>query len=198
VLPEAARAKAGAAPFGIHPALFDAALHALASLVAPPSDVSGTLLKGTPEHAAPGAVLLPVAWSEVTLHAAADGELRVRLDLEEGDGATTRATLLLADAAGAAVAEVGRLELRRVSAEDLAVKRLAARAGGFAPTSLEAVLPGDGAPRDPEALLKWLLSRLSPAELEESGVLARLADIVNGRSKRDGTGRAPTGGASRS
>jgi 5-hydroxydodecatetraenal polyketide synthase CpkA len=92
--PEAAGTAKG---FGIHPALFDAALHSLARLAR--------------EEAAEGdAVVLPFAWTDVALHATGATELRARIELEQADeGAPAVVSLLLADAKGQAVATTGRL-----------------------------------------------------------------------------------------
>ncbi|MFJ1709950.1 polyketide synthase dehydratase domain-containing protein, partial [Kitasatospora sp. NPDC088346] len=99
-LPDEVRAQAGL--FGLHPALLDAALHAVAL---------GGLLEDT------GQGRLPFAWSDVTLHAAGTGYLRIRMS---ATGADT-VSLAVADAAGAPVATVGSLVLRAFSAEQLAV-----------------------------------------------------------------------------
>uniref|UniRef100_UPI001F22F0C1 type I polyketide synthase n=1 Tax=Streptomyces acidiscabies TaxID=42234 RepID=UPI001F22F0C1 len=84
-----------AGEFGIHPALFDAALHAVAFL---PAGGEGGL---------------PVAWSGVSLHASGAQSLRVRLS-ETDDG-----TLCLnaADDTGAPVVSVESVELRPVWSE---------------------------------------------------------------------------------
>ena len=88
-LPEAVRAEAGA--FVLHPALLDAALHAVAFL--------------------PGVEGLPFAWRGVSVHAAGAGALRVRLTRT---GENTVA-LAVADEAGAPVATVEGLALRAVA-----------------------------------------------------------------------------------
>ncbi|OLF05944.1 hypothetical protein BU204_36795 [Actinophytocola xanthii] len=80
--------------FGLHPALLDAALQAV--------------LAGGVEVEA-GA--LPFSWQDVSLHATGASALRVRLRrLPDGDG--TAVSLVAADAEGAPVLTVGRLELR--------------------------------------------------------------------------------------
>nr|WP_069626712.1 type I polyketide synthase [Streptomyces niveus] len=83
--------------FGLHPALFDSALHVL--------DLAGEDAK-----------VLPFSWSDVTLHAegatAARVHLRVRADKS--------VSLELADALGRPVASVGSLTLRPVTADGLA------------------------------------------------------------------------------
>ncbi|MFD6992956.1 type I polyketide synthase [Streptomyces sp. NPDC059943] len=77
--------------FALHPALFDAALHAVGA--------------GVPTE---GPARLPFVWNDVALHATGARELRVRI--EGGDAPT----LYLADTTGAAVATVGALHSRPV------------------------------------------------------------------------------------
>ncbi|MEV5898233.1 SDR family NAD(P)-dependent oxidoreductase [Nonomuraea fuscirosea] len=79
--------------FGIHPALLDAALHAI-DLANPGTD----------------AVELPFAWTDVTLHAT--GATRARVRVTTTDGVTS---VLLADSIGAPLAEVGGLTMRPVT-----------------------------------------------------------------------------------
>ncbi|MFK0294505.1 SDR family NAD(P)-dependent oxidoreductase, partial [Streptomyces sp. NPDC090442] len=98
-LAEGQSAEAGA--FGLHPALLDAALHALAL------DGSGT---------EEGPVRLPFAWSGVQLHARGAGALRVRLS----PAGTDAVALTVADAAGQPVASVDSLVLRPVAPGQLA------------------------------------------------------------------------------
>ncbi|MEU4526548.1 SDR family NAD(P)-dependent oxidoreductase [Amycolatopsis sp. NPDC024027] len=86
--------------FAVHPALLDGALHALA--VAADQEA--------------GALLLPFAWSGVTLHAAGATALRVRLTLRSGE----EASLAIADAEGRPVVTVASLQLRSVSPRQLA------------------------------------------------------------------------------
>ncbi|MFJ1766976.1 SDR family NAD(P)-dependent oxidoreductase [Amycolatopsis sp. NPDC088138] len=92
-LPEHARDQAGR--FGLHPALLDAALHALAD--------------------GDGPARLPFAWSDVVLHASGAAELRVRLTPSGTDAVTLR----VADGTGAPVATVGSLVVRPVTAAQL-------------------------------------------------------------------------------
>ncbi|MGC5016865.1 type I polyketide synthase, partial [Streptosporangium sp. DT93] len=80
--------------FGLHPALLDAALHAVA-------------LTDTVEGAS-----LPFAWSDVRLYASGASALRVRIS---PSGAGT--SLEIADATGLPVASVGGLVLRPASAD---------------------------------------------------------------------------------
>ncbi|MEV4602760.1 SDR family NAD(P)-dependent oxidoreductase [Amycolatopsis sp. NPDC049253] len=101
-LPEQDRLSAEA--FGLHPAAFDATLHAVG--------LSSAAGEGT---------TLPYAWSEVELHAAGASALRVQV---HPTGEQT-VELRLADTTGAPVARVGGLTLRRISEEQLAAARSA-------------------------------------------------------------------------
>ncbi|MEU0839172.1 SDR family NAD(P)-dependent oxidoreductase [Streptomyces sp. NPDC005962] len=97
--------EADAKTFGLHPALLDAALHAL-GLAAADEDGGG---QGR----------LPFSWTGVSLHAVGASALRVRLT-----GTTTgTVSLSLADATGAPVASVEGLALRTVSPAQLAATR---------------------------------------------------------------------------
>ncbi|WP_264937407.1 acyltransferase domain-containing protein, partial [Streptomyces sp. A012304] len=88
----------GAADFGLHPALLDAALHA-----------------ALPRTGAAEQVRLPFVFKGLTLHAAAATQLRVRLSPTGTDA--VRVTLY--DAAGGPVASVEALTLRPIAAEAL-------------------------------------------------------------------------------
>ena len=108
-LPAGAADAAG--DYGIHPALFDAALHVLAA-------AEGFAA------ADDGSVLLPFAWSDVTLHARGASELRVRLELTPsgaaGEGEEPAfASMVVCDGTGQPVATVGGLTLRRATAEQV-------------------------------------------------------------------------------
>ncbi|GAB3370611.1 hypothetical protein GCM10027360_42510 [Amycolatopsis echigonensis] len=96
-LPEQERI--GAEAFGLHPAVFDATLHAVG--------LSSAAGEGT---------TLPYAWSEVELFATGASSLRVHVR-PSGEQAVE---LRLADSAGAPVARVGLLKLRQISEEQLA------------------------------------------------------------------------------
>nr|WP_281274395.1 type I polyketide synthase [Allorhizocola rhizosphaerae] len=99
-LPDQYRDEAGG--YTLHPALLDAALHAL-----------------LPGVAGADRPLLPFAWSGLTVYAAGATELRVRLRVTADDhGATAR--VLLADATGAVVATVDQLTLRPLTRQVLA------------------------------------------------------------------------------
>ncbi|WP_345702179.1 SDR family NAD(P)-dependent oxidoreductase, partial [Streptomyces avermitilis] len=96
------------AGFGVHPALLDAALHAL-----------GPAAQASDE---PGSARLPFSWGEVRVHAVGADLLRVRL-VRAADGTVT---LDAADAAGRPVVSIGSLVLRPLSPDRL-------RAGTQAP-----------------------------------------------------------------
>ncbi|NRN66560.1 Beta-ketoacyl synthase [Kibdelosporangium sp. 4NS15] len=95
-LPAPVRDRAG--QFGIHPALLDAALHAIGL-----------------GKASDGAEL-PFAWQHVELFAAAATDLRVRVLPAARDAVSIE----LADATGTPVASIGSLVLRSVNTEQLA------------------------------------------------------------------------------
>ncbi|WUL63419.1 polyketide synthase dehydratase domain-containing protein [Amycolatopsis sp. NBC_00345] len=101
-LPE--RARRDAAGFGLHPAVLDAALHAIGLA----SDGDG--------------VSFPYAWSGVELFASGAAAVRVRLRRTGSDVVS----LELADVAGNPVASVESLKLRQVSEEQLTAARGAA------------------------------------------------------------------------
>ncbi|MER5466849.1 type I polyketide synthase, partial [Streptomyces sp. NPDC002668] len=90
--------------FLLHPALLDAALHAIGAGGA----------DGSPVAEADGP-LLPFAWSGVSVRATGASTVRVRLS----PAGTDTVSLLVADAAGELVASVESLTLRAVSAEQL-------------------------------------------------------------------------------
>ncbi|MEU8206873.1 type I polyketide synthase [Streptosporangium sp. NPDC049046] len=98
-LPEQAASSAGS--FGVHPALLDAALHAVA--FADLDDSEGGLL--------------PFSWGEVCLHAGGASVLRVRLVRTGLDAVSLSAV----DAAGGPVVSARNVVLRPVSAEQLRV-----------------------------------------------------------------------------
>ncbi|GLY47193.1 type I polyketide synthase [Lentzea sp. NBRC 102530] len=88
--------------FGLHPALLDAALHALAH--------SGFL-------GAEDGPYLPFSWNDVELLSSGATSLRVRMTR----AGTDAVSLLVADGSGQAAAAVGSLVLRPISAEQLRV-----------------------------------------------------------------------------
>jgi pimaricinolide synthase PimS1 len=91
--------------FGLHPALLDACLHALAFGRDPAEGERGAML--------------PFAWNGVTLHAEGAAALRVRLTPNGPDSVA----VAVADRGGAPVATIGALTLRTVAPEQLAAAR---------------------------------------------------------------------------
>ncbi|MFJ8744634.1 type I polyketide synthase [Embleya sp. NPDC127516] len=87
--------------FGLHPALLDAALQAVA--------LTGVGAGGT-------AVRLPFAWNDVRLRASGASSLRVRLSVNDGDSVAVEAT----DSTGGPVFSAMGLTLRPVAADHLA------------------------------------------------------------------------------
>ncbi|GAB2703353.1 type I polyketide synthase [Nocardia thraciensis] len=111
-LPEPGRADA--ARFGLHPALLDAALHAL-------------IATGAAGPAESGRVRLPFAWEGVSLHAVGATELRVRMTPSGPD----RIGVELTDTAGGPVARAEALVLRDVSLDALGTRPAVADHGLF-------------------------------------------------------------------
>nr|WP_255360281.1 type I polyketide synthase [Nocardia sp. BMG51109] len=110
-LPDSARADLER--FGLHPALFDAALHALALTGTEPAsgNGNGNGNGNSNGHApAPGPVRarLPFSWQGFALHATGAAALRVRLTVTGDD----TVSILVADQTGAPVATVDTLTVR--------------------------------------------------------------------------------------
>ncbi|MGW2620504.1 SDR family NAD(P)-dependent oxidoreductase [Streptomyces sp. NPDC001500] len=91
------------ARFGIHPALFDAAIHP--RVVAAIADAGDDFT-----------LLLPFVWNGISLYATGATTLRVRVVVEDGTDGTS-CQVQLADEAGQPVAEVRSVEARPVSAD---------------------------------------------------------------------------------
>jgi acyl transferase domain-containing protein/NADPH:quinone reductase-like Zn-dependent oxidoreductase/NAD(P)-dependent dehydrogenase (short-subunit alcohol dehydrogenase family)/acyl carrier protein len=153
-LPEAAAAEAGS--FGIHPALLDAALHTIALA-----------------ETASGGMLLPFAWTGISLHAAAATALRVRLRPDGADGWT----LAIADTTGAQVAAIGSLVTRPVTAGQLEAAR--------------------GGPRDALFSVDWvpLPARTDEAVSHWAVLGGRSADVVTALSEAGARVTAYSGAA---
>jgi acyl transferase domain-containing protein/acyl carrier protein len=95
---------AEAARFGVHPALFDAALQSLA-------------LANGGDGEREGETLMNFAWSDVCVYAVGASELRVGLRL----GEERAASLVLFDTSGRTLASVGSLAMRPIAPEQLKV-----------------------------------------------------------------------------
>ncbi|WP_406276660.1 SDR family NAD(P)-dependent oxidoreductase [Nocardia sp. NBC_00881] len=105
-LSPAEQAQSSAERFGVHPALLDAALHAI-------------LLGGMTEPPAPGEILVPYSWENVDLHAVGSASVRVRLTGAPGDGRDQRITILLSDSRDDPIVEVAGVTLRPVAIDSL-------------------------------------------------------------------------------
>ncbi|WTG91708.1 SDR family NAD(P)-dependent oxidoreductase [Kitasatospora sp. NBC_01560] len=148
LLPEAAD-RTG---YGIHPALFDAALHPLA-------------LAGDAAE-----VRMPFSWTGVNLHASGAAALRVRLS-STGNGIR----LLATDPAGAPVVSVENLVARPMSAARLAELRDLLAGGAATPTALRA--PSRPVAAEPDrAVGSEFVTRL--AGLDATGQTALLLDLI--------------------
>ncbi|WP_411082297.1 type I polyketide synthase [Streptomyces sp. cmx-18-6] len=132
-LPEGLTAEAGA--YGLHPALLDAALQAT------------SLISDT--EPAPGHLLLPFAWSGVTLHAAGASALRLRAEATGPDAFSVTVT----DQAGATVATVDSLTLRPVATDRLTSLGSAADELLHRLDWIPLTLPESGAPVPARAVL---------------------------------------------
>ncbi|WP_437670504.1 type I polyketide synthase [Sorangium sp. So ce131] len=168
-LPAAIAGAAGS--YGLHPALFDAALHALA-------------LRSCGERT----VSLPFAWSGVSLHATGASSLRVRLSPCDAEGSFA---VTLADALGNPVASVEALRARPTSPAQIRSSLPGAhewlhRVNWATPAELSASpLAGP-----------WVLLGEDPlgltASLEVSSVrVSRMADLAALRATLDGGANAP-------
>ncbi|MFC9892560.1 SDR family NAD(P)-dependent oxidoreductase [Nocardia sp. NPDC127579] len=152
---------AAAQGYGLHPALFDAAMHAFIV----------HSIRGGRE----GGPALPFSWNRVALHAAGAAAVRVRIA-----GAGERFSLQIADTAGDPVLSVESLVSRPVSAEQLGAGRM--------PDALFGIewqpAPPPAAPVDPARVV--LLGDADGTEL--STVHADLGALV---AALDATGDAP-------
>ncbi|HEU5472314.1 MAG TPA: SDR family NAD(P)-dependent oxidoreductase [Actinophytocola sp.] len=194
-LPEAA-----AGDHRLHPALLDAALHAIIGV----SDVDE-----------PGA-LLPFEWRDVELHATGAQELRILIEVEPAESGR-RIRAWGTDAAGAPVVRIGGLDLRRATAAQLrgadGLHRLEFRPVPAPDTRNETervVVDLTGAVADPAApdaarraaeqalgRLKELLSD-DRSEAEELVVVTRGSIAAGPGDRLDGLPNAPVWGLVRS
>ena len=118
--------RAAAGEFLLHPALLDAALHAIGALVRDPA----------------GGPVLPFAWSGVSLSAAGAAALRVRLR-KTGDGTVS---LAAADETGTPVVSATSLALRPVAAGQLGAAGHVTREALFTPEWVPVAVPAAAGP----------------------------------------------------
>ncbi|GGV50875.1 type I polyketide synthase [Streptomyces spectabilis] len=166
-LPESAHRDARS--FGVHPALLDAALHAVA--LAPFAETDG--------------VRLPFAWTGVSLAARGATVLRVRVCPAASGGVA----LLFADDTGAPVARADSLELRPVAPE-----QLRAASGGGRREALFGVewTPLPSGPADATALT-W--ATVGPDDLKAGAELTASGARVDAYADVDALGAALAAGA---
>ncbi|MFJ2597171.1 SDR family NAD(P)-dependent oxidoreductase [Streptomyces erythrochromogenes] len=151
--------------FALHPALFDAVLHAFA------------LGRGTgdaAEEQSSGGV--PFSWTGVSLHASGASAVRARLSRSGTGGAVS---LALADTTGAPVAFVESLVVRPISAEQLGAADLAGRDSLFrldwTPVDSDSDSHAGGNPR---TVVLATASGTATAALGDHPVYAGLAELV--------------------
>ncbi|MFC4907612.1 SDR family NAD(P)-dependent oxidoreductase [Actinomadura gamaensis] len=155
-------AEAGA--FGLHPAVLDAALHAIA-------------LSGAVEG---GEAALPFSWSGVELHASGASALRVRVTRVR-DG---QVALAIADAAGDPVAGVESLALRPLAAVQTAARADSLYRVAWTPIASGGDIPDDiGVLRITTTDVRAALSETLEALQSASG---RLAVVTRGAVSVDG------------
>ncbi|MFI8961973.1 type I polyketide synthase [Streptomyces sp. NPDC053493] len=164
VLPE----DAGAGRFGVHPALLDAALHALGlGFDAGPDAGHGS---GTAGPTAPGA--LPFAWQGIRLHRTGAREVRVRLTPLARSGSAAAVALELTDRTGAPV----------LSADSLTLRPAAGAAGTLLRLDWPQLPVPDTAAGPAPAPATWavLTSELPAAtqEMDALGSLPRVPDLA--------------------
>ncbi|KJS58810.1 type I polyketide synthase, partial [Streptomyces rubellomurinus] len=161
------RASAG---FAVHPALFDAALHPMLSL-----------LTGSD----PSQVLLPYAWSGVTGHAPGGTDLRVRIARKDAHEVSVRIT----GPAGDPVLSVESLSLMPASVEQLSGGSAADALYAVDWTALEAAAPGGTVP-------EFEFAQVAPAAGGDVPAAARataqqVLDLVQKRLRDERTDQRP-------
>ncbi|WP_405493906.1 SDR family NAD(P)-dependent oxidoreductase [Nocardia sp. NBC_00511] len=129
-----------ASEFGLHPALLDAVLHA------------AVLATAETDSGADTGVMLPFAWSEVTLHAVGASTVRARISPTD----TGAVSIQITDSAGHPVLTVGSLTSRPLSAGQL----------------------GTATARDRLCAVQWTPTRTTtPTSVPVSRVFAGVADF---------------------
>ncbi|MET8682480.1 type I polyketide synthase, partial [Streptomyces sp. NPDC004647] len=178
-LPQDTAAEAGR--FGLHPALLDAALHAMVLGFAEPADGPGSV--ATPR--------IPFAFTGVRLHAAGASALRVRLSVTGANSAA----LTLADGAGEPLASVESLSLRPLTADGIATtgRRADQSLFGLEWTALDGEVPA--APLDGAASYETAFVECGagggdvPAQVHEATL--RALTLVGERLADEGVSGAP-------
>ncbi|MFF9757103.1 SDR family NAD(P)-dependent oxidoreductase [Streptomyces sp. NPDC014344] len=157
-------------PYAVHPALLDAALHAMEGAADP-----------GPAAEAAGA-LLPFEWSDAEIHAVGSQELRVRVDVTETPDHGRRLELWAADTTGAPVLHVAALHLRRADAGQIRAAR--GTDGLHQLRHLPVELPGTPGEAAADAVLGGtgeLAASLGAAALADASALTAWLDADPGR-----------------
>nr|WGC84432.1 RsnB [Streptomyces sp.] len=162
-LPEEEQGAARA--YGLHPALLDSALHAIALDVLPKAEG--------------GAARLPFSWEGITLHATGAEALRVRIAPAGQEGSVT---LDVADADGLPVATVDSLTLRPFAPEQLGE----GMAGPLSTSLFQVDWSPLALPEAPVAAERW--ARMTAGELTGGAAPARVPDFVLVDLPGDGSG----------
>ncbi|CPR07650.1 erythronolide synthase, modules 3 and 4 [Mycobacterium bohemicum DSM 44277] len=161
-----ADAGVSAAGFGVHPAVLDAALHAV-------------ILGSESGELAEGSVLVPFSWQRVSLHAAGASAVRARM-APTGPAGSAAVSIELADALGLPVLSVSSMVARPVTDQQL----LAAVSNSGPDRLFEVVWSAqspDAAP--PVSVYRWGTTELQDAESESAAYLyesaAGCGDVVS-------------------
>ncbi|MFI6766013.1 SDR family NAD(P)-dependent oxidoreductase [Streptomyces sp. NPDC050355] len=165
-LPDEAQARR----YGVHPALFDAALHAI---------VLGGLVADATEPR------LPYAWNDVHLHTAGASTLRVRLS----PAGTDAVSLTAVDASGEPVLSVGSLRVRPVPPGSLGNARRVSQRSLFRITGERLAPPATPAP----VTGTWAV--LGPDDLQLGAVMAAAGARLDGYEDLEALGAAVGSGA---
>ncbi|WP_051341808.1 type I polyketide synthase [Pseudonocardia spinosispora] len=138
-----------AAGFGLHPALLDSCLHA--------SSLAGQAWTGPVADGGRGEVLLPFAWTGLSLHASGASRLRVRLRQDADSGGIS---LVATDTTGTPVVSAESLVLRPVSAGALQPS-----GGGVDDALFAVVWTPVGADPKPAGTATWAVTGADPFAL---------------------------------
>ncbi|MBL1121134.1 SDR family NAD(P)-dependent oxidoreductase, partial [Streptomyces sp. 110] len=152
--------------FGVHPALLDAAVHAVALIASEEGQ---------------GAARIPFAWSGVRLHASGASVVRVRLTRVGSDAVA----LEVADAAGQPVISIESLALRPISAEQLQAAQVS-RYDSLFQLDWEPVVPSASVVAGGSWALVGSDVGLGGAVVRAGGVCARYGDVPALISALDG------------
>ncbi|MFE1775922.1 SDR family NAD(P)-dependent oxidoreductase [Streptomyces sp. NPDC059008] len=162
--------EAQAGQYGLHPALFDAALHAI---------VLGGLVADATEPR------LPYAWNDVYLHTTGASTLRVRLSPAGPDAVSLTAV----DASGEPVLSVGSLRVRPVPPGSLGNARRVSHRSLFRITGEQLAPPAAPAP----VTGTWAV--LGPDDLQLGAVMEAAGARLDGYEDLDALGSAVGSGA---